>query len=46
MNKKEWQEYHNLTDEEMSKISVFVPPGKIISITPIVIDNKNDCAIL
>ena len=46
MNKKEWQLHNGFTDEEMKKISVFVPNGKIISITPIVIDNKNDCAIL
>jgi hypothetical protein len=46
MNKKEWQLHNGFTDEEMLKMQVFVPPGKIISITPIVIDNKNDCAIL
>ena len=46
MTKSEFQQFWELTDEEMKKISVFVPNGKIISITPIVIDNKNDCAIL
>ena len=46
MTKREWQLHNGFTDEEMNKISAFVPNGKIISITPIVIDNKNDCAIL
>ena len=35
MNKKEWQEQRGFDDETMAKISVFVPKGKIISITPI-----------
>ena len=46
MTKREWQLQQGFDDETMAKISVFVPNGKIISITPIVIDNKNDCAIL
>ena len=46
MTKFEFQQFYDFTDEEMNKISAFVPNGKIISITPIVIDNKNDCAIL
>lgn len=46
MTKSEFQQFYNFDDETMAKISVFVPTGKILSITPIVIDNKNDCAIL
>ena len=46
MTKSDFQQFYDFTDEEMLKMQVFVPPGKIISITPIVIDNKNDCAIL
>jgi len=38
VTKKEWQEQQGFDDESMAKISVFVPPGKIISITNIVLD--------
>ena len=46
MNKKEWQLHNGFTDEEMNKISVFVPTGKIISITPIVLDKAKNDSIL
>lgn len=46
MNKKEWQLHNRFTDEEMNRISVFVPKGKIISITPIVLDKESLGAIL
>jgi hypothetical protein len=46
MNKKEWQLQQGFDDETMAKISVFVPNGKIISITPIVIDKESLGAIL
>jgi hypothetical protein len=46
MNKKEWQQYNGFTDEEMSKISVFVPPWKIISIKDCVDIPKNDSILV
>jgi hypothetical protein len=46
LNRKQWQEYHNLTDEEMLKIQVFVPPGKIISIKDCVDIPKNDSILV
>ena len=46
MNKKEWQLHNGFTDEEMNKISAFVPKGKIISITPIVLDKESLSDIL
>jgi len=46
VNKKEWQLQQGFDDETMAKISVFVPTGKILSITPIVLDKESLSDIL
>ena len=46
MTKREWQLHNGFTDEEMNKISVFVPTGKIISIKDCVDIPKNDSILV
>ena len=46
MTKNEFQQFYNFDDETMAKISVFVPTGKILSITPIVLDKESLSDIL
>lgn len=46
MKKKEWQEFHGFTDEEVRKFDVFVPKGKFISIEEIIVDKSKQPAIL
>ena len=46
MTKSEFQQFYNFDDETMAKISVFVPTGKILSITPIVLDKESLSDIL